>query len=86
MEPASTDCHVYVGNDYIDKLTPLDSAQQKEQQRLVEDFVSAACGRVPCVLQECCVDKDTYICGRVVACTRACICISGVCRRVGRGR
>ncbi|KIZ04342.1 NADH:ubiquinone oxidoreductase subunit [Monoraphidium neglectum] len=39
MEPASTDCHVYVGNDYIDKLTPLDSAQQKEQQRLVEDFV-----------------------------------------------
>ncbi|KAI8468272.1 MAG: hypothetical protein J3K34DRAFT_523070 [Monoraphidium minutum] len=38
-EPACTDCHVYVGNDFIDKLPQLDGAQSEEQQSIIEDSV-----------------------------------------------
>lgn len=37
-DPANTDCHVYVGNDYIEKLPALDTTQEEEQQQLVENF------------------------------------------------
>jgi hypothetical protein len=38
-DPASTDCHVYVGPDYVDKLPSLSADDAAEQQRLVEDYV-----------------------------------------------
>ena len=37
-DPANTDCHVYVGQDYIDKLPQLGGEDSEEQQRLIEDF------------------------------------------------
>ena len=40
-EPAAPDCHVYVGNDYIDKLPTLSAPQQEEQARLVDEYVRA---------------------------------------------
>lgn len=38
-DPANTDCHVYVGNDYLDKLNTLDPAQEADQASVVEDYV-----------------------------------------------
>ena len=40
-DPAYTDCHVYVGFDYLDKLAALDEEQQLSQARLLEEFVRA---------------------------------------------
>ncbi|GBF88314.1 hypothetical protein Rsub_01026 [Raphidocelis subcapitata] len=42
MDPAATDCHVYVGNDYLDRLPTLSDAQSEEQRRVVDDYVRAA--------------------------------------------
>jgi hypothetical protein len=42
MDPAATDCHVYVGNDYLDRLPSLSEAQSEEQRRVVDDYVRAA--------------------------------------------
>jgi hypothetical protein len=39
FDPAYADCHVYVQGDYLDKLTPLDSTEEADQQRLVEHYV-----------------------------------------------
>ena len=40
-DPAYTDCHVYIGFDYLDKLAALDEEQQLSQARLLEDFARA---------------------------------------------
>lgn len=47
-EPASPDCHVYVGSDYLDKLPSLNETQQQEQARVVEDYVSCAVSLYVC--------------------------------------
>jgi hypothetical protein len=40
-EPASPDCHVYVGNDYVEKLPALSEPQQQDQARVISDYVRA---------------------------------------------
>ena len=39
-EPAEVDCHVYVGNDFVERLPALPKEQQREQAELVEFYVS----------------------------------------------
>lgn len=39
FDPAYADCHVYVQGDYLDKLTPLDSTEEADQQRVVDHYV-----------------------------------------------
>jgi hypothetical protein len=65
-EPACIDCHVYVGQDYVDKLPPLDGEQSDEQRRLVGDYVSAR--RVP---QEAGSPAAAAAC--VCVCVRSCV-------------
>jgi hypothetical protein len=38
FSPVSTDCHVYVAYDYMDKLPQLPEELQHQQQRILDDF------------------------------------------------
>jgi hypothetical protein len=38
FNPVSTDCHVYIAYDYIEKLPQLPEELQQQQQRILEDF------------------------------------------------